>query len=77
MTDDKQELSAFPNGNLFPGNRGLTMRDWFAANAPEVPEWFEWERNSISPFMPSETTIQRMVRWKYEYADAMMAQREK
>lgn len=49
MTDDKQEPSAFPNGNLFPGNRGLTMRDAFAMNAPEVPQSFtrKWEDKRI------------------------------
>ena len=49
---------------------GMTLRDYFAAKAPPVPEDFGWA--------PKETdTYQRLVRWSYFYADAMLASRNK
>ena len=74
MTDDKQEPSAFPNGNLFKNNRGLTIRDFFAAHAPDPTSWFAplFDANNVP-----ETAEMRYFRWRYYYADAMLAQREK
>ena len=62
-------LSAFPNGNLFPGNRGLTIRDYFATIAMHqimshwVPHHGGWK--------------DKIAKDAYEMADAMMLAREK
>ncbi len=52
---------------------GMSLRDYFAAHAPEIPEhnkhslrdsgWADW--------------IDLNIIWRYEYADAMLAEREK
>ena len=65
-------LSAFPNGNLFPGNRGLTMRDAFAIAALKG----ELASQTI-PCAYDETTMNNLSEWCYKLADAMMLAREK
>lgn len=56
-----QTFSAYP---------GMTLRDYFAAHAPVVPDDFGWAA--------SETDlVQRMTRWRYAYADSMLAARVK
>ncbi|MBU9829843.1 hypothetical protein J1779_07850 [Rahnella sp. FC061912-K] len=58
----------WPNENV--RTEGLLLRDYFAAKAPPVPEDFSWA--------PKETdSYQRLVRWSYFYADAMLAARNK
>lgn len=64
-------LSAFPNGNKTPENMGLTMRDYFAIHAP-LPNYDWWNDGKNW----NESSLQMMVKWKYEYADAMMKARE-
>ena len=71
---------------------GMTLRDYFAGQAPEVPEWFppnEWttEEAVNRPTRESpgwmtmeivehvEPHIEHLVRWKFAYADAMLAAR--
>jgi len=61
--------SAFPNGNLFPGNRGLTMRDYFAAMAMQAA--------ATNPVGAEGFTFQERANWAYQQADAMMLAREK
>lgn len=34
------------------GHRGLTVREYYAANAPAVPDWYQPERKTPSPAMP-------------------------
>lgn len=64
MSDEKEPLpSAFPNGNIYKGNRGLTIRDYFAAEAMLATE-FEY------------LTDGERARRAYQLADAMMAERE-
>lgn len=48
---------------------GISMRDYFAAHAPVVPEDFDGQMG--------ETQIERMIRWRWFYADAMLAERMK
>ena len=71
---------AFPNkteSNLYAGTfyyeRGMTLRDYFAAHAPECPKWFyEITRSG------NEIADQRCVAlWRYSYADAMIKERSK
>jgi hypothetical protein len=47
---------------------GMSVRDFFATHAPAVPEDFGW--------IDGETDcVQRIVRWNWCYADAMLAAR--
>lgn len=94
--------SAFPciNPN-YDGNwnketviQGMTLRDWFASHAPELPNWFyrkEWTEYHVAVKAPElgpthmkwadinhiESNIDHLTRWKYYYADAMLAARLK
>ena len=49
----------------------MTLRDYFAANAPEVPSWYYMG--------PSSTFggggMASLIRGRWEYADAMMRSR--
>ncbi|HDS1693792.1 TPA: hypothetical protein QEM72_004376 [Pseudomonas putida] len=49
---------------------GLTIRDYFAAHAPCVPDDFDWASGETD-------LVQRMTRWRYAYADSMLAARVK
>ncbi|HDS0936974.1 TPA: hypothetical protein QDZ12_000169 [Pseudomonas putida] len=49
---------------------GLTIRDYFAAHAPVVPDDFGWATGETD-------LVQRMTRWRYAYADSMLAARVK
>jgi hypothetical protein len=51
-------------------NDGVTLRDYFAAKAPEPPA--QWWDNS--PFVDE---IEGIICWRWYYADAMLAEREK
>lgn len=91
--------SAFPCGedasSLVPTSSGMSLRDYFAARAPEMPIAFErlpekWETrpvNAPKPGSPDWHEMRRVLawkeddtaylcRWRYAYADAMLAVRE-
>lgn len=72
---------------------GMTLRDWFATHAPEIPDWFDRKKWTQKEWVPApevspgyvksewvthkEPTIEHLTRWKYHYADAMLAERAK
>ena len=47
---------------------GATIRDYFAAHAPEVPDWFQVNTND--GYAPTESD--RLFYWRWHYADQMM-----
>lgn len=49
---------------------GVSVRDYFAAHAPAVPNDFGWADGETD-------LVQRMTRWRYAYADSMLAARVK
>lgn len=57
---------------------GMTLREYFAAHAPAVPESFErcryYETHGVGNYV--ENDIDRMIRWRWYYADAMLRRRE-
>lgn len=68
---------------------GMTLRDYFAAHAPEVPEGFEWayETKIVNlgigidgigrgPREVKESSASRIIRWRWHYADAMLEARK-
>ena len=48
--------------------KGMTLRDYFAAHAPDVPDDFGWATGETDSW-------QRRTRWNYHYADAMLRAR--
>lgn len=68
-----------------PGQRGMTLRDYFASKAPEASAgWIDMRRNSdrmrnphndsYKPPLRSETELRAA--WAFEWADAMLKARE-
>lgn len=94
-------MSARDNGSpAFPSHgsmgeiveHGMTLHDYFAAHAPEVPDmqtfpikqWHDEEvveigggMRGIRQVLHQETWTERSARWASEYADAMMKERAK
>jgi hypothetical protein len=66
---------AFPLRNTDPNDYipfpGMTLRDYFAAHAPEMPSW--WVRN----YPTTDNSMEIFVAWRWFYADAMLAERER
>jgi len=55
----------------------MTLRDHLAQLAPNPPEWY-WNSSGLlsSKDMLAER-IDKTVRWQYQYADAVLAERAK
>lgn len=51
---------------------GMTLRDWFAGHAPEMPE--QWLQDTLAE---GGHLLEALAAWNYSYADAMLAAREK
>ena len=52
--------------NHFDAQSGITVRDYFAAHAPPSPARI---------YGDCENNLDELVQWNYEYADAMIRQR--
>jgi len=88
---------AFPSGSMSIGDGdaqaytpGMTLRDWFAGQAPEAPDWWMadecptpppgWnEGDGAAAWVKAEHRFMmgRIAAWRYAYADAMLAERDK
>ena len=81
---------AFPCDELDQGGpqvyqqfHGMTLRDYFAAHAPEMPKWFRHEADEPIPEGENrQAWIRRnqaakFFEWRGFYADAMIAERAK
>jgi len=84
MDKDNENPKAFPSEHKDDsGNRlvhyGMTLRDYFAAKAPEVPEWFSIDINDEDRKRKSnqEHHMMLLTAWRWHYADAMLKQRTK
>lgn len=53
-------------------NLGMTMRDYFAAHAPDMSKWFDIKTDDGHE--PSE--LDRFLYWRWFYAEQMMNGRE-
>lgn len=78
---------AFPSdgkwGNGIP-EKGMTLRDYFAAKAPDMPAWWfeSWETNERNKAKKKDTYIMRgrleaLTEWRFSFADAMLKARGK
>lgn len=53
-------------------NPGMSHRDYFAAHAPDVPDgWWKGD------YTRHDNDVQRLVQWKYHYADKMIKERNR
>lgn len=70
-------------GHAFPidrisGENGMSLRQYFAAHAPEAhPRWIAEEFNKV-PSGHSLPKIKTLIaKWRYEYADEMIKEGER
>lgn len=76
----------FPKGSYSGDPKpGMSMRDWFAANAPEAPSWFVHIPAEIRPSAEDKDALElwernreidRFYAWRWHYADNMLKARE-
>ncbi len=87
---------AFPHGPIPTGRgnesvtyHGMSMRDWFAGQAPEAPHWWmpdgcptpppgwkEGDGPSAWNDACNRWAMMRLASWRYAYADAMLEARK-
>ena len=53
---------------------GMTIRDYFLAHAPALPDL--WYVRPASTIPSREVLLREVVEWRTAYADAMLAARE-
>ena len=64
---------------------GMDLRDWYASNAPPIPDWFQRigtekvtnDGTGVRWCSDAESWMDFLVRWRFAYADAMMKGRNK
>jgi len=69
--------TAFPIGPQGCIDPGMTMRDYFAANAPLVPDWFlpaDYQNAHLNE--DNKALAERWFAWRWFYADQMLVGRE-
>jgi len=71
---------AFPliieeDGCITQVHKGMTLRDWFAGHAPEMPE--QWWEDTLHDLGGRAHYAEAIASWRYFYADAMIAERSK
>ena len=54
---------------------GMSLRDWFAQQAPEMPEQW-WKDTKAEYGGRSGSYAEAIAAWRYFYADAMLAARK-
>ncbi len=92
-------MTAENGGPAFPGGtypehphhpNGMTLRDWFAGQAPEMPDW--WMQDESQAIQPpgweegmsakdwdrlwNEFHCRKLASWRFHYADAMLEARK-
>lgn len=74
MSERDKSGPAFPCMLKYKQFSGMSLRDWFAANAPEMPK--QWHEDTKGERLPKGTHyVNALVSWGYFYADAMLAAR--
>ncbi len=69
MTHADREFAAFPiKEPLFSDNRGMSLRDYFAAKAMQ---------GMLTADAQFQASPEKIAAWSYEYADSMLAARGK
>lgn len=64
---------AFPClDHMGDGWYGMSLLDWFASKAPDMPQWFE-RQNAAAGLQ----TVDVMVRWRWVWAESMIAEKRR
>ena len=75
MSNKDNGGQAFPWGEHGTVLGGMTLRDYFAAHAPETPSWWmNGYKESLTDLM---LVGEHISRWRWVYADEMLKEREK
>lgn len=84
MTNKPDGGAAFPTVDQGLIRGGMSLREYFAAHAPDVPPTVAFPPlytsevkidNTRKVTQVAESELERTVRWRWEYADAMLAGR--
>lgn len=58
---------------------GMSLRDYLAAHAPDMPDWWRYEWLRSEGLQPADITYEREFQlfaiWRYDYADVMLSTR--
>jgi hypothetical protein len=60
----------------FPGEPGMTLRDYFAAHAPPPPSGWVGTAETLERLSRPDGQIAALMEWRWFYADSMLAARE-
>lgn len=76
---DRWEQMKRVGGSAFPGAGycdGMTLRDWFASQAPPMDDdWASLRREDWPVGEAEDHELRLMAEWAYAWADAMLAAR--
>ena len=93
-----ENIPAFPKTGIYdPGygftgmvedsQDGMTLRDYFAIRAPEIPSWYEYpepfpvvdDSDTLESYNKKITEYNKnlYISWRYYYADLMLEGRKK
>lgn len=75
-------LPAFPTDQYYNEVRygqtpGMTLRDYFAAHAPEPPRGWTGTAETLEQLSRPDGQIYALMEWRWFYADAMLAARHR
>lgn len=90
MSDKYDGGSAFPiETTSTPYAPGMSLRDWFAGQAPDMPNWWmsvgcptpppgwkEGDGPTLWDELRTKWNINRIALWRFAYADAMLEARK-
>lgn len=75
MAKERKGGNAFPIGAAYPYDQGMSLRDYFAAKAMQGLMAVYWDM--VEEYESPQALLKCQVETAYEYADAMLAEREK
>ncbi len=74
---EKDGGSAFPCSAPSNMPQGMTLRDYFAAHAPPMPDdWASLRRHDYADYEAAGEELLLDCQWRWMWADAMLAARE-
>lgn len=66
-----------PNDHIDWGSDGMSLRDYFAAHAPEMPTGWVGTAPTYERLSRPDGQLVALMEWHWYYADAMLVAREK
>ena len=71
-----EQIAVTPTGDTYSGESGMTLRDYFAAQALQIIAAGDWRGMEYTP-VNGLSIIENNARFAYQIADAMLAERAK